>query len=457
MPSEPVRRMSWSPNATTVRPSPLAAVAVATLVVLAGCATPGGSTGPAESTPSPSQAGESPSTAATTPPQTTDTSAARTTDAATTRTTDDATTRTTAADPDEGIETVRVENGTLPVNASLVFHRVEELLGVDANPPVITINPSGYHGATPDPDPFERLVGLARPDVPLPNLTYRAGGSGEFVVLLFTNTTLEEVPPEDLEVTLAHEFVHVIQDQRRWADGSLFPDGLDPEVQTALIEGGAVYVSDVYAQRYGVTKADGRTPIDHRANDYRTRPAWILPATADYYFGGRYLDRRLDDPGELWDAYADPPSTMEGVIHGPGVEPARPLSVTVDAPGWIVNRRGPQGEHLLRASLRSELPREDAAAAATGWGNDSLVRFDADGDTGFAWVLRWDDAAEADEFEDALRRFADRRRGTVDGSFAVVRATPETVALLAGPASFVRATNVTGAGGNVTVTVDGTG
>ncbi|PSQ15223.1 hypothetical protein BRD00_14665 [Halobacteriales archaeon QS_8_69_26] len=453
--------MSWSPTDPAVRPSSLAALAVALLLVTAGCS--GSPDATPEPTPEPTTdrppTDATPTTAGTATSAGTATPAGTDATTSTTRTerfptTTRATTGTTTADPDEGADRVRVENGTLPVNATLVFRRVQALLGVDADPPVVRVNPSGYHRGTPDPDPFAELVGLARPAGASLNNSYAAAGSADSVILLFQNTTTEDVPPEDLAVTLAHEFVHVIQDQRRDEAGPLFPEELDADVRTALTEGGAVYVTQVYADRYGVTNADGNTPIDTRARHYRTRPPWILPVTAEYYFGARYLDRRLDGPGELWGAYADPPATMEGVIHGPGVEPAHSLSVTADAPGWDVTRRGRQGEHVLRAALRSELPREDAAAAATGWGNDSPVAFAAGNDAGYAWVVRWDDADEADEFEDAARRFADRRGEAVGGSLRVTRPSSGTVVLLMGPEAFVGTASVTASDGNVTVTAD---
>lgn len=463
----PVRSQELSSDVVSlrrmIRSGPhLPAVAVAALLVVAGCAGPVGSPGGTDATPSPTvSTSPVPGTQApTTEPNATTTASTTTTPPPVKTPPPTSATGTTAptptptpADPDAGSETVRVEGGPIPVNASLVFHRVEEILDANARPPVVRIDPPGFHASEQSVDSFDNRMGLVRNRSEL-TIQFRGSGTADAVILLLSNTTLENVSARELELALVHEFVHVHQHQRAEGDG--FPVAPDRRrtVASSLAEGGAVYVTEVYASRYGVPHADGRLPIEHRAHEYRTRADWRVEWSGRYYFGGRYLDRRLDDPSDLWAAYADPPATMEQIIHGPGVEPARPLAVAVEAPGWEVRRRGPRGELSLRAILRSELERAAAAAAATGWGNDSLVRLDAGNDTGFAWALRWDDAGEADEFEGTLRRFVEERREAGGGALTVARVAPETVVLLVGPRSFVRATTADGTNATVTVAVE---
>lgn len=428
-------------------------VAVGVLLVTAGCAelSPG--------SPEPSTTGVDPTGDGTTDgPATTETGEATPSESSEPNTTGTGAAGVDGtATPSDRSGTVSVKNGELPLNATLVFRRVERLLGVDADTPEeVRLRTPATIRFTPSEQPFERRMGLEAPG----DESFRGDVGGrafdDAVVLTLWNTTVEEAPRGELELVLVHEFVHVVQLQREARRDREFGAGLPRQVQRSLVEGGAVYVTDVYAREYGVTYGDGRTPIDHRAKDYRERPPTSVAGTGPYYFGGRYFDRRLDDPADLWAAYEDPPETMAEVIHGPGIDPTAPLSVDVDAPDREYERRGTLGEGVLRAMFRSELDGDVAATAAAGWSNDTLVRFEGDR-LDFAWVLRWTDADEADAFENAMAELADRRSEDVYGGFETVRVAPETVVVLTGTDPFLGNATASGTNGTVTVTVDGSG
>lgn len=419
------------------RRSTVLPLVLALMLVVSGC-----SFGPSQPTPSPTPDESAPPSSPTATP----------TDAPTPDTPEPTDAPTATPDPEDLSGPVKVENGELPVNATKVFRRVEDLLGVDVEQPVVRINPDGTMRIG-DPSPFERRMGMDPPDEYQGESWPVVGAANhEDVVLRFYGTTVENASKREVELMLVHEFVHVVQHQR----GKVKAD-VPSRVGDSLIEGGAVYVANAYARQYGVRYFDGRKPLERRAHLYRTQQPWGVLYGGRNYFGARYLDRRLDSPSELWSVYEDPPSTMEQIIHGPGVEAAKPLAVSLDAPGWERERRGVQGENAIRAILQTEIEREDAAAAAAGWGNDTLVRFERDDESGFAWVLRWDDADEAGEFEATLREHVDRRREAVNGSFEVVRVAPQTVVLLTGSTAFVEAASVSGTDGNVTIAVDESG
>lgn len=421
----------------------LVPVAVAALLVLAGCS---GDPSPTatETDGQPTATGATPPTDTTRPSPT---STSRTETPTSNSEPPTSRTETPIRDVDDD-ETVPVEGDRFPVNATRVFGRVETLLGVDAREPTVRL----HTDPTSDPVPlsaFERQVGLTR-NGSVESWPVSGAGRTDAVALLF-HDDVENASPALVELILVHEMVHTVQYQRGGGDLPLPGEPADypARVVQALREGGAVYVTDVYARRYGIRYPGGRTPVAERAHRYRTRPAWVLDSTGSYYFGARYFDRRLDSPADIWTVYADPPTTMEQVVHGRSAGPARPLSVTVDAPAGTVRRQGRQGETDVRAVLRSGLSRETAAAAAAGWGNDALVRIDTADSTGFAWVLRWDDRAEADELEAGLETLVDR--AATPGDLEVVRVAPETVVLLAGAAAFVDATTVTGTNESATV------
>jgi len=421
-------------------------VALALLLVLAGCSLGGG---PATTAPS----ATTPTVTDTDPTTTTRTTAPPPPPPAT----------TTVPDPEVPPGHVAVEGGTLPVNATLIFQRIADLLGVDVEAPTVRIEPGGASrdgssGSPLDRDlTFERRLGIAPPEngTGPPPTGLGGGAMDDEVRLVFYDTTPDAVDRERLELVVAHEFVHVIQFQRGEDRKLAAARG----TRTAMLEGGAVFVTDRYARQYDLTYPGGTLPIERWVHRYPRLPPWDRVLGAQYHFGAQYLDRRIDEASALWAVYDDPPGTMERVIHGDDAGPPRSLSVDGEAPEWTVTREGTQGEHVIRAILRGAMEREAAAAAATGWGSDELLEFEPKGgsedDVGHAWVLRWDDAGDAEEFEAASRQLVAARAGEVDASFAVIRVAPETVVLLVGPPAFVERAAVSGTNGRVTVAVDG--
>lgn len=417
-------------------------VTLAILLVLAGCSVGDGT---------------SPSTPSTVLPTATDIESSTTT--GTTAGPSSAT--TTAPEPEIPPGHVAVEGGTLPVNATLIFQRVEGLLGVDADPPRIRIEEGGTSrdGASGSPLErdltFERRLGIAPPEngTPAPPSGLGGGAMDDEVRLVFYDTTPDAVDRARLELVVAHEFVHVIQFQRR-EDRKLTAAR---ETRTAMLEGGAVFVTDRYARQYDLTYPGETLPIERWIREYRTQSPWHWTLGAQYHFGAQYLERRIDEADDLWAVYDDPPETMEQVIHGDAAGSPRPLQVSADAPEWTVTHEGTQGEHVALAVLRVALEYDAAVTAAAGWGNDELLEFEPRDDqdlVGHAWVLRWDDAGEADAFEDALQRVIVARSAAIDASFSVVLVAPETVVLLVGPPAFVDRATVSGTNESVTVALN---
>lgn len=425
------------------RPPALLVGTVALLVVLSGCSFGPLASDDATPTPEPTQS-TSPTPEPATPESPTPTSEPSTS------------TETATPEPTDANGTVRVERHPLPVDATRIFQRVESMLGANATPPTVVVITSPTP-ATRDRDPFERRVGLAVPESAKEGFddadpVLGTGGS-ELVQIAFPHGDVGDVPEETIELTLVHEFVHTVQLQRG-VDEQLDEAGLPEHVQSALVEGGAVYVEQQYAERYDVRKSGGRTPLADRRRDYETASVYDRHWRGRYYFAGRYFDRAVDDPAELWGVYEDPATTMERMIHPDVTEPPRPLNVTVDAPSREVDRRGRYGELFVRTVLETELPRADAASAARGWGNDTLVTVPRDGEDGYVWMLRWDDAGEADEFQAALQEYANARANETDHTFRVVRPSPEVVGLITGSDGFVTATAVEGTNETASVDVD---
>jgi len=364
---------------------------------------------------------------------------------------DSSTTASTTTQPsaDGTAYDVPVRNGTLPVDADLAYARTQRLLGTDVDPrPVEVRNLTEYQGYAPATFPFFARLGVG-------NATFDDGRPGG----LTTQSGAVYVHPGNgspaaVEQVLVHEFVHTTQFRANmipWLDAIDGPRLTYDLLQTrlALLEGGAVYASDAYTERYlNVTPESERIAVEYE--DGGTAKRLFL---ARYHVGSEYVAERIDDPSNLSTVYENYPRTTEQVIHGyaPDEEPERDLALSVRGGNWTVGANDTLGELTARVLLRGELGNATAAAAAEGWGTDEVVTLRRDGRLAYVWALRMDDPNEADELAGALETFAERREAAADASFSVQRPTDETVVLTVGPDSLDA--RVGGNAGNVSVTV----
>ncbi|MFB6125317.1 MAG: hypothetical protein ABEJ59_05100 [Halanaeroarchaeum sp.] len=356
---------------------------------------------------------------------------------------------------------IQVDNGSLPVDQNAIYGEVTRMLETDAAPPErVDLEPDSAMGIARKSMPrFYRLVGVKRP----------AGASRAATALGYVSTPdavhindkLTEDPAQ-LRLTLTHEYVHVVQGRtdafgrlRRSVPGENTTDG--EMVRTSVLEGAAVSVETAYWKRHddsGTSPAAGMSASYAGTSGARQ---WIY---ARYHFGYRYVQAHTDSLAGIDRLYDAPPKTSEELIHElpRGAEPMPPLSVSVQTPAWRRNGTDRQGELFTRVALDTELPSEEAASAAAGWGTDARVELTDGERTGYVWALRWDDEANATEFEHALTDYLDDRAterndtwtdGTV--SFRPTRVGPETVVLTLGDEAFVNNVRVDGTDAQVRV------
>lgn len=415
--------MSESSSARDAR-SVAASLAVAVLLVVAGCQA------------APGAGGGNDSQVSTTQPST---------DAPTT-----AAAETQTPSTDRPGRSINVEGGTLPVDPNVVWERVAAMVDTGVGPPSTIRLENLAIGSSTARTPFERALGVPATAIPgFAGTTPQSGDGG--IVKLHRQLTDDEM---QLEATLAHEYVHVVQLRSRADDGLLrsFSDGerLTPDelsVFRATIEGAAEYVETRYARRH--LGFDGDRTRTQYLNATSTSKRLIAP----YYLGARYVNATVDGPDELGAVYESPPRTTEELLHGlePGSEPPAALRVSADA-DRRVEQSGPYGELAVRTLFGTALDEPGAAALADGWGNDTRLGFGSpeDGErSDFAWVLRWDDAANATEFENGVAAYLDAREP--NASVRVDRVAPETTVVFAGEKSFVA--DATASGENETVTI----
>lgn len=359
---------------------------------------------------------------------------------------------------------------SLPVDRNATWDRVAAMLESNVSQPslrVVEADPGGtaFGGSL---NPIVRLL-LDVDDRSVSPRAYYSPASHRVTVVVHDGDPAGAESPSRLEAVLAHEYAHavLVADERYGSALAELPTGssLDRRrAHQAMREGSAVYVADAYADRYLPNVSEtGQTTAEYRRGSELSRFVG-----SPYLFGGRHFERRLDAPANVTRVYRNPPETTEQLLHPSVVdsEPPRNLSVTAtDSENLSLARGDTLGESFVRDLLGGHVPESRATAAAAGWGNDrafTLWHMGANGSArNYLWVLRWDDARNATEFERAFgaymdargERLGDRRWRTDDYRFGLRRASDETVAVVIGGRDTVRRVTATAANGNVSVAV----
>ena len=428
------------------------ALCLTLLVVLAGCG--GGSTSPiATDAGTPTTTG-SEAQAETARPVTETPSATRTATVTQTPTS----TETPTPGPDE----VSVSGGSLSVDPDSVWRSVQTTMGVDIEQaPSVSVNTladlreqrrqrSRLAATT-----FFETMGIRTPQNPLSHLDQDFGGltypSGSVELYLGENVTADET-----RCLLAHEFAHVVQFEQNWdhtLSSSLEADpdrigGLDSALVTrSLLEGTALAVEKAYVDYYAEVPPCGQSERDAYRDWYRNGSAYSTYLGAPYVVGLEYVESIGASAEYLSGIVDSPPATTEQLLHPGSDDAPLPLSLTVNTSNssWFSWDAVPMGELVVQTALSANLSLDRAADAAAGWGNDSMVTFQRGADRGFVWVTRWDDAANATEFETAFEDYLADRGNLVDGMWEtadgthwrLVRTTEETISIVVGPEPFV--------------------
>lgn len=345
------------------------------------------------------------------------------------------------------ITQVTLENSSLELDAERHFDRVERLVAENLSeyPPVYVLRGEGAGGGAFNYPytPYEFVKHLRLTEV-RPGGDGAAGltdGFGRVYLVPGKQSRTEQV------TVLVHEYVHVLQfraDMLPWSPASLqgnVPTDL-AQTRLALTEGAAVWVTDRYIERY--MPANVSLQSTRMEQSYEAATVGGRYFIARYHVGAQGVDRRIDEPTELRDLYAqNVPNTTEQLIHGygPAEEPPRRFAVeTSDGTDWTVTEPDDEdvmGELFVRVALSRNLTLERAAAAADGWGYDRLIEYERNDTSAFAWVTRWDDPANASEFADAFEMYRSQRDTPANLTFRVERLGPEHVVVYSGPPRFV--------------------
>jgi hypothetical protein len=226
----------------------------------------------------------------------------------------------------------------------------------------------------------------------------------------------EEMRPLD-ELTLAHEYVHALQQQHFDIHALSQAAEDDPETGSslgALIEGDATMVQVEYMrahltseQQQEIFSASGDSPI-FDASSYVLQQSLLFP----YNEGANMVSNLLFSGhwGVINNAYENPPVSTEQVLHVQKyLEGERPATISLPdiatalVQGWEMSYGDVMGEFLLRTYLETQTSASLASRAAAGWGGDRFnLITNLQGEQALVALLEWDSERDAREFFDAL-------------------------------------------------------
>jgi hypothetical protein len=221
----------------------------------------------------------------------------------------------------------------------------------------------------------------------------------------------------DLRVTLAHELVHVLQDQHFDLD-SVFDDGDPTRDQLsgylALVEGDATRIEQAYVGSLSAGEREGYLDAIGQASGEAQEQLGTIPGVlvamqgAPYALGPSLVELIAAEGGNeaVDDAFADPPATTEHMIDPRSYfagDSAREIRLpSVPTGGEQIGEGDSLGALPLYLLLSERMDPLAALSAADGWGGDAYVVYGRRGTTCMDLAVQGDSARDGDEL---LRAF----------------------------------------------------
>ncbi len=222
------------------------------------------------------------------------------------------------------------------------------------------------------------------------------------------------------ELTVAHEFVHALQQLHFDIHG--LRDGIEANSDkrralSGLIEGDAqlselIYEIQIFEEHEREKVEAERAEID--VSVFRTAPPFMQQLVIfPYSDGPQFVVQLFLQNGDFTgvdQAFERIPESTEQVIH-PEKYAANELPVEVGLPdvasalgeGWTEIDRDVMGELFLRSLLIEGVGQNEAASAAAGWGGGAFILLeDSYGRDVFVGSVKWDASGDASEFSNAF-------------------------------------------------------
>ncbi len=236
---------------------------------------------------------------------------------------------------------------------------------------------------------------------------------------------VEEAPPEQASIIIAHELVHALQDQYMSLDSlQLLRGDNDRQIAAqAVIEGQATIVqiqsmlggADIATALPGgwdrvrdmIRESSSQMPV------FATAPRIIQETLIFPYLSGAEFMRTFQQlrPGEA--PYGDLPRSTEQILHARAYFNERDVSTRVTLPAPRIGRDRYQnnlGEFETRIFLYEHARDQSSAVrGAAGWDGDRYMVVETPRGEALVWVTVWDTPVEAAEFTEVLDRAIGRR------------------------------------------------
>ncbi len=228
------------------------------------------------------------------------------------------------------------------------------------------------------------------------------------------------------ELTVAHEYVHGLQDQR--FDLGAFVDDKainDDEylARLSLVEGDASLAMIDYLWAH-MTELDPGELAKFLAEDQGSEEALAaVPAIISetfafpYLYGLDFVTILQEEGWEAVDAaYLDPPQSTEQILHPetylsrdePQIITLAPLTETLGI-GWHMVEAETLGEFQTNLYLVQQVDQETADLASQGWDGDRYAVYANDNALFLAFVTAWDSPADREEFVSAYQQYAENK------------------------------------------------
>jgi hypothetical protein len=264
-----------------------------------------------------------------------------------------------------------------------------------------------------------------------------------WVVVNDGDTEFDQLPLLN-QVTLAHEFVHAVQDRAFDLDKirKNLGDGLDPDLAfLAIVEGdaetfsergGAVYLARIGSATVAFNRPAGQFGI----------PEAIMREQFFPYLQGPPLVASIVDRGgteRLNDLITRPPVASSQILHPELLDDPEWSPVEVTLPdlagtlgdGWEIDSEGTFGEFELSNYLQLFTGRGAAAGAAAGWAGDHYAVYSNGTDSAALFRIEFASEDEAQEFADAHSAAWGDSREAQPGGYSVAEAKEGDVIAIA--------------------------
>jgi hypothetical protein len=230
------------------------------------------------------------------------------------------------------------------------------------------------------------------------------------------------------QLTLAHEYVHGLQDQNIGLDNFVDEDQVNDDqylARMALVEGDATLAMTQYllAHLREVSPEDLQSLEEEdegSAEAVAAAPDLIRETLVFPYNEGTEFVTLLQEQG--WQAidaaYADPPQSTEQILHPdkylerdePQIVSLPPLTDTLGT-GWERLDSETLGEFQTIIYLAQQVDQATAEQASAGWDGDQYTLYGRGEEELLVLATVWDSEADRDEFVAAYRQYATAKYG----------------------------------------------